>query len=49
MDWLGLALDTTANQAGRITISAASSAVQAWAIPTDEEAVIARHTMALAG
>lgn len=49
MDWLGLALDTTANQAGHITISAASSAVQAWVIPTDEEAVIARHTMALAG
>ena len=30
-------------------VDRASSAVQAWAIPTDEEAVIARHTMALAG
>jgi acetate kinase len=47
--WLGLTLDVAANRAGGIRISQASSPVCAWAIPTDEEAVIARHTMFLAG
>ncbi len=42
--WLGVALDRTANRAGAGRISAAGSTVQAWVIPTDEEAVIADHT-----
>jgi acetate kinase len=45
--WLGLSLDEAANAAGGGVISQASSAVRAWAIPTDEEAVIARHTLLL--
>ena len=49
MDWLGLTLDDAANRAGAVTISMAGRAALAWAIPTDEEAVIARHTRALAG
>ena len=49
MGWLGLTLDAAANGTGAIRISADSSRVWAWAIPTDEEAVIARHTLALAG
>jgi len=47
MAWLGLTLDDPANRAGAVTISKPNSAVFALAIPTDEEAVIARHTLAL--
>jgi acetate kinase len=46
--WLGLALDDAANGRGALTISAASSRVQVLVIPTDEEAMIARHTFATA-
>lgn len=42
--WLGLALDEDRNRAGRGRISAEGSAVSAWVVPTDEEAMIARHT-----
>ncbi len=42
--WLGLELDPAANAAGGPRISAAGSRVSAWAIPTDEELMIARHT-----
>jgi len=45
--WLGVALDPTANAAGQGRISAGSSRVAVWVVPTDEEAVIARHTQAL--
>jgi acetate kinase len=45
--WTGLRLDPTANTRGAGTISAAASRVKAWVIPTDEEAVIARHTVQL--
>jgi acetate kinase len=44
--WLGLALDEAANQAGGPRISRADSKVSAWTIPTDEELMIARHTLA---
>jgi acetate kinase len=44
--WLGLKLDEAANAAGGPRISAAGSAVSAWVLPTDEEQVIARHTLA---
>jgi acetate kinase len=42
--WLGLDLDPARNAAGSGRISRDGSRVQAWAIPTDEEAMIARHT-----
>ena len=42
--WLGVRLNEKANQAGGPKISAEDSAVAAWAIPTDEDLMIARHT-----
>ena len=44
--WLGLSLDDAANERGGPRISSAESRVAAWIIPTDEEAMIARHTLA---
>jgi acetate kinase len=41
--WLGLEIDPEANQRAEARISTAGSRVSAWVIPTDEEAVIARH------
>jgi acetate kinase len=45
--WLGLELDAQANAAHGPRISAASSRVAAWVIPTNEELMIARHTREL--
>jgi len=45
--WLGLVLDPAANVAGHGRISSPASRIATWVIPTDEEAVIARHTQAL--
>jgi acetate kinase len=45
--WLGLRLDEAANRAGGPRITAPDSKVAGWVIPTDEEMVIARHTLAL--
>jgi acetate kinase len=45
--WLGVELDEAANDTDGPLITAAGSRVQAWAIPTNEELVIARHTRAL--
>ena len=45
--WLGVVPDPTANEAGHGRISTDASSVEAWVVPTDEEAVIARHTHAL--
>jgi len=45
--WLGLDLDEARNASGSGRISAGSSRVAAWVIPTDEEGMIARHTSAL--
>jgi acetate kinase len=45
--WLGLELDTGANQAGDVCISTRVSKVSAWTIPTNEELMIARHTRRL--
>jgi len=42
--WLGIQLDEGANSKGGPKISAASSAVSVWVIPTDEDAMIASHT-----
>jgi len=45
--WLGFALDADANRGGGPRISAKGSAVSAWVVPTNEELMIARHTLAL--
>jgi len=45
--WLGLRLDRDANNAGRTCISQANSPVQAWVIGTDEEGMIAKHSLDL--
>jgi acetate kinase len=45
--WLGIALDPAANRAGGPRISADGSRVAVYAIPTDEEQMIARHTLAV--
>jgi len=46
--WLGVDLDTESNAAGGPRISTASSRVSVWVIPTNEELMIARHTLVLA-
>jgi acetate kinase len=45
--WLGVRLDEAANAAGRVIISEADSSVQVYVVPTDEELMIARQTLAL--
>jgi len=45
--WLGLRLDTGANTAGAARIGALNSSIDVRVIATDEEAVIARHTMTI--
>jgi acetate kinase len=45
--WLGAALDLAANAAGRTSIAAPDSRIGLYVIPTDEELMIARHTLAL--
>jgi acetate kinase len=47
--WLGVTLDADANAHGRLRVSAAGSAVSAWRVPTNEELMIARHTVACVG
>jgi acetate kinase len=47
--WLGLTLDTAANERHRQRISRAGSQVSAFVIPTQEELMIARHTGELLG
>jgi acetate kinase len=42
--WLGVDLDGAANEANGPRLSTAASRVAAWAIPTNEELMIARHT-----
>jgi acetate kinase len=45
--WLGVELDTKANEKGGPRISGAASRVSVWAIPTNEELMIARHARQL--
>ena len=45
--WLGVVPDPAANKGGHGRISTDASPTEAWVVPTDEEAVIARHTHAL--
>jgi acetate kinase len=47
--WLGIRLDTGANERHAPRISTADSRVTVWVVPTDEELVIARHTRDLVG
>ena len=46
--WLGVKLDPAANQAGGPRISTPDSKVAVWVIPTNEELMIARHTLKIA-
>jgi acetate kinase len=45
--WLGAELDPAANDAGETRISTAGSRVALFVVPTDEELMIARHTLAV--
>jgi acetate kinase len=45
--WLGAVLDPVANAAGRTSIAASDSRVSLHVVPTDEELMIARHTLTL--
>ncbi|MDX0641382.1 acetate/propionate family kinase [Sinorhizobium medicae] len=47
LDWLGAELDAKANDTGASVVSRAGSRVSLHVIPTDEELMIARHTLAL--
>jgi acetate kinase len=49
LGWLGVTLDPAANAAGSTLISGPESRVALYVIPTDEEMMIARHTVALLG
>lgn len=44
-DWLGIQLDEAANSAGAGRISASGSRARVWVLPTNEELMIARHTL----
>jgi len=44
--WLGVEVDAEANEVAGPRITTASSAVSGWVIPTNEELMIARHTLA---
>lgn len=44
LEWLGVKPDLEANHRNAINIGDKQSRVSVWAIPTDEEAMIARHT-----
>jgi acetate kinase len=45
LGWLGVSLDAAANAAHGPRISPPGSRASAWVIPTDEEQMIARHTL----
>jgi acetate kinase len=45
--WLGVALDASANAEGGPLISRPDSRIPVYVVPTDEELMIARHTLAL--
>lgn len=47
LHWLGFELDAAANEKGNGRITTAGSRIAAFVIPTDEERVIARETIAL--
>jgi len=47
LGWLGVTLDPVANAANGPRISTSDSKVSVWVIPTNEELMIAQHTLAL--
>jgi acetate kinase len=47
LEWLGALVDDAANEASRTLISARNSKTRIYVVPTDEELMIARHTLAL--
>ena len=47
LQWLGVKLDAQANMSGSARISTPDSNVSVWVIPTNEEFMIAQHTLAL--
>jgi acetate kinase len=47
LNWLGVRLDDAANRANGPRITSPDSVVRAWVVPTDEEKMIARHTVEL--
>ncbi len=47
LHWLGFSIDEAANLAGGPLLTRPDSALPAYVIPTDEEIVIARHTLVL--
>jgi acetate kinase len=49
LGWAGLSLDHAANAASAARIDGPGSRAQVWVVPTDEELMIARHTMRLLG
>jgi acetate kinase len=47
LDWLGVKIDQAGNTQGGPRISTRDSPVKCYVIPTDEELMIARHTLSL--
>ncbi|MBB5577161.1 acetate/propionate family kinase [Rhizobium paranaense] len=47
LGWLGASLDPERNDAGELRVSNDDSKVAVYVVPTDEELMIARHTLAL--
>ncbi len=47
LDWLGITISPDANERGLRCISPANASPSVWVIPTDEERVIAEHTLAV--
>jgi acetate kinase len=47
LTWLGVELNPAANAAGKPRISSDTSRVALYVVPTDEELMIARHTLAV--
>jgi Acetokinase family len=43
--WLGVILDERANSNGEVRITSEASAVRVYVVPTDEERMIAEHTV----
>jgi acetate kinase len=49
MEWFGIELDRAANAQNAQVISSDQSRVRIYMLPTDEEAMIAEHTIEVAG
>jgi len=47
LGWLGASVDATANGANKLLISGRDSRLPVYVVPTDEELMIARHTLSL--